>query len=178
MVTSHTRSKPVRPFEMMNKCLKRITRPALMWLLVAMFAMPTSLVNICPCTTVNGESQCGCHALVTDGAKAGQLSCCHASHTSLPSETVDERGGGFELLVCRCTDDCPCRCQCDQRNDQATISSNRTVHRQLIERVNAVLAVLPRSLRTQNRFSCTGDLPLVHITTAQQRCVTLSRFLI
>jgi hypothetical protein len=48
----------------------------------------------------------------------------------------------------------------------------------LIERVNAVLAVLPRSLQTQNRFSCTGDLPLVHITTAQQRCVTLSRFLI
>ncbi len=165
-------------FLMIIRCPKRIARPAMMWLMVAMFAMATSLVRICPCSTVNGESPCGYRALVTECSAAGQWNCCHGSQPSRPFDTVTERGCGFDLLVCHCTDHCPCQCQGDQRNDQATISSNRTIHRQLIERVMAVVAVLPRSAPTQSRFSRIGDSPIVHVATAQQRCATLSRFLI
>ncbi len=163
---------------MRTRYLKRIARLAMMGLMVAIFAMPTSLVQICPCTTVCGESQCGCHALVTECGMAGELNCCSGSQASMPCDTVVKHGCGIDLLVCHCSDHCPCPCQCGQRNDQATIGCNRTVVRQTVERGIAGATVLPLTALVQSRLSRISNSPIVHVATAQQRCATLSRFLL
>ncbi len=165
-----------RSLFMLKRRLKRIARAAMIWLLMAMFAMPTSLVRICPCTSVSGESQCECCALVNENAMTQQVNCCHDSHPSRSCETVAERECGIDLLVCHCTGHCPC--QCDERNGHATIDSNRTVPEQTAERAIAVVTRLLHSPQLQIRCSRISDSPILHATTAQQRCATLSRFLI
>ncbi|WP_430453312.1 hypothetical protein [Rhodopirellula europaea] len=163
---------------MLKRSHKRIARTAMMWLMVAMFAMPTSLVPICPCTTVAGESQCGCGALVTECDSTQGSDCCHNSRAQQSSEIAAERECGISLFGCHCDEHSPCQCQCDQRNEQAINSGDQIVVRQATERVTALSATLLPSSNFNGSSMRTQPSPLTHAKTAQQRCATLSRFLI
>ena len=163
---------------MLKRSHKRIARTAMMWLMVAMFAMPTSLVPICPCTTVAGESQCGCDALVTRCDSPQSTDCCHNSRAQRSSETAAERECGIDLFGCHCDEHCPCECQCNQRNEQAIRGGDRIVIRQAAERVMALSATIFPASHLNGSSLRTQPSPLTQAKTAQQRCATLSRFLI
>lgn len=168
-------------FPMMNRCRKRIARPALLWLLVVIFALPTSFVRLCPCSLLSCKSQCDCHVLVTDLPANNQPSCCRTSHASSPCEAaqpVADHGRGFSLPICHCTDRCPCDCERDERKVERTIGSRRVDLRQSIERTLEVATEYPCEQHGQTRASRFDCAPIVYGTTAQQRCATLSRFLI
>ncbi len=163
---------------MLKRSHKRIARTAMMWLMVAMFAMPTSLVQICPCTTVAGESQCACGALVTECDSPQRSDCCQNSRPQRSSEMGAERECGVALFGCHCDEHCPCQYQCDQRNEQAINSGDRIVVRQAAERVMALSATMLPASHLNGSSLRMQHSPLTHSKTAQQRCATLSRFLI
>ncbi len=168
-------------FPMMTRCRKRIARPAMLWLLVAIFALPTSFVRLCPCSLLSCKSQCDCNSLVTDFSANHQPKCCRTSPASAPckaAQPVADHGLSFGLSICHCTDRCPCDCERDERKVERTNGSRRVDFRQSIERT---LEVATEYLCAQHSQTCTsrfGCLPIVYGTTAQQRCATLSRFLI
>lgn len=163
---------------MMTRCLNRFARPAMLWLLVAMFAMPTALVRFCPCIARGGDSPCSCDVGDTETATAKGLGCCHKGRSSASGKTVTADLGGLGFLVCHCSDHCPCACQCEGHDQQATPDDRCIILRPSAERSFDVAAGFSCTPRLRFRISRFDRSQTVGVATAQQRCVTLSRFLI
>lgn len=162
---------------------KRIARTAMIWLMVATFAMPTALFQTCPCVSVvgmsvAGEIQCGCSS---SACNAGSMQTSHCEHDGIASQSTKaagEHGCVTSLLTCHCDDHCPCQCQCEQRNEEAIRSGARIVVRQIAAEVVPVPATLFPSLRTSDSPSRTQAASLTQAKTSRQLCAALSRFLI
>jgi hypothetical protein len=162
---------------------KRIDRTAMIWLMVATFAMPTALFQTCPCVSVvgmsvAGEIQCGCSSSACNGGLTKQSNCRHDGPAAQSTEAEGGRACVTRLLTCHCDNHCPCQCQCEQRNEEAIRSSVRIVVRQIAAEVVPVPATLFPSLRTSDSPSRTQAASLTQARTSRQLCAALSRFLI
>ena len=163
---------------MLNWSSKRVARTAMIWLMVAMFAMPTALIQTCPCTSVAGEIQCGCGSSVCSGGPTQLSDCGHDGLATQSTKAAGDSGCVTSLLICRCDDHCPCQCQCEQHNEEAIRGGVRIVVRQIAAGVVSVPGSLFASLPTSDSPSWRQAASLTQAKTSRQRCAALSRFLI
>ena len=151
--------------------IQPITSSAMLWLLVALFALPTSFVPLCPCVTAAIDEGCSC---VCDCETAESDTCRICCDTLTQTSS---REFTLTLPVCGCDSKCPCRCQCEQRNDREAVIEDRDSHRDPVVFSHSVTCSLrPRAIIPSN--DCIDRSGMMLVLSSQQHCATLSRFLL